>query len=57
MGLEALLGPKVQESGAATSQQPSSLKLSQLKPGRYQPRTRMDDSSLADPRKASRVRA
>jgi len=48
MGLEALLGPKVQESGAAPSQQPSSLKLSQLKPGRYQPRTRMDDSSLAD---------
>lgn len=48
MGLEALLGPKVQESGAATSQQPNSLKLSQLKPGRYQPRTRMDDSSLAD---------
>ena len=48
MGLEALLGPKVQESGAATPQQPSNLKLSQLKPGRYQPRTRMDDSSLAD---------
>jgi ParB family transcriptional regulator, chromosome partitioning protein len=48
MGLEALLGPKVQESGSATSQQPSNLKLSQLKPGRYQPRTRMDDSSLAD---------
>jgi ParB family chromosome partitioning protein len=48
MGLEALLGPKVQEAGAATSQQPSNLKLSQLRPGRYQPRTRMDDSSLAD---------
>jgi len=48
MGLEALLGPKVSESAPSTSQQPSSLKLSQIKPGRYQPRTRMDESSLAD---------
>lgn len=48
MGLEALLGPKVSESGAATSQLPSTLKLSQIKPGRYQPRTRMDESSLAN---------
>lgn len=48
MGLEALLGPRVSEPGLATSQQPSSLKLSQLKPGRYQPRTRMDEASLAE---------
>jgi ParB family chromosome partitioning protein len=48
MGLEALLGPKVSEPGLATSQQPGNLKLSQLKPGRYQPRTRMDDASLAE---------
>lgn len=48
MGLEALLGPKVLETGATAPQQPSSLKLSQIKPGRYQPRTRMDESSLAD---------
>lgn len=48
MGLEALLGPKVAEPGLATSQQPSSLKLSQLRPGRYQPRSRMDEASLAE---------
>ena len=48
MGLEALLGPKVSESGPSASQQPSSLKLSQIKPGRYQPRTRMDEGSLAE---------
>ena len=48
MGLEALLGPKVSESGPSASQQPSSLKLSQIKPGRYQPRTRMDETSLAE---------
>jgi ParB family chromosome partitioning protein len=46
MGLEALLGPKVSESAPAT--QPSTLKLHQLKPGRYQPRTRMDEGSLAE---------
>ena len=48
MGLEALLGPKVAESGPSASQPPSSLKLSQIKPGRYQPRTRMDEGSLAE---------
>ena len=47
MGLEALLGPKVAESSAAALHQPGSLKLNQLKPGRYQPRTRMDEGSLA----------
>ena len=48
MGLEALLGPKVSESASLASQQPSSLKLGQLKPGRYQPRTRMDEASLGE---------
>ena len=48
MGLEALLGPKVPEPGPGVAQPPTSLKLSQLKPGRYQPRTRMDDGSLAE---------
>ncbi|HEX6017665.1 MAG TPA: ParB/RepB/Spo0J family partition protein [Burkholderiaceae bacterium] len=48
MGLEALLGPKVTEAPAAMAQQPSSLRLSQLKPGRYQPRTRMDEGSLME---------
>jgi len=48
MGLEALLGPKVSEPAPGTAQPPNSLKLSQLKPGRYQPRTRMDEGSLAE---------
>jgi ParB family transcriptional regulator, chromosome partitioning protein len=49
MGLEALLGPKVADSpGSTAAQPPSILKLHQLKPGRYQPRTRMDESSLAE---------
>jgi ParB family chromosome partitioning protein len=48
MGLEALLGPKVSEAGAPSNQAPTSLKLDRLKPGRYQPRTRMDEGSLAE---------
>jgi ParB family transcriptional regulator, chromosome partitioning protein len=51
MGLEALLGPKVQDtvpaSSAATSTGlPSTLLLSELIPGIYQPRTRMDEGAL-----------
>lgn len=46
MGLEALLGPKVADAPPKASQPPSNLRLSQLKPGRYQPRTRMDEGSL-----------
>ena len=45
LGLEALLGPKVSES-AAQPAQPTTLALSRLLPGRYQPRTRMDEGSL-----------
>ena len=45
LGLEALLGPKVSES-AAPPAQPTTLALSRLQPGRYQPRTRMDEGSL-----------
>ena len=47
-GLEALLGPKVQEGapGDAEPQLPSSLALDQLVPGMYQPRTRMDEGAL-----------
>jgi ParB family transcriptional regulator, chromosome partitioning protein len=49
MGLEALLGPKVVEPAPhASGHAPSQLKLGQLKPGRYQPRTRMDEGSLAE---------
>ena len=47
-GLEALLGPKVQEGTPtdAEPQLPSSLALDQLVPGMYQPRTRMDEGAL-----------
>jgi ParB family transcriptional regulator, chromosome partitioning protein len=48
MGLEALLGPKVSDTPSAPRDDgaPSSLKLTQLQPGKYQPRTRMDEGSL-----------
>ena len=53
-GLEALLGPKVNDSLAATDAMssatspglPASLRLSDLVPGKYQPRTRMDEGAL-----------
>ncbi|MES2957235.1 MAG: ParB/RepB/Spo0J family partition protein [Pseudomonadota bacterium] len=48
MGLEALLGPKVSDAPAAPREEgaPRTLKLMQLQPGKYQPRTRMDEGSL-----------
>jgi ParB family chromosome partitioning protein len=46
LGLEALLGPKVSEAAAGDNAHPHSLPLSRLRPGRYQPRTRMDEGSL-----------
>ena len=51
LGLEALLGPRVKEgaeapAAAATNGTPSALRLDQLQPGKYQPRTRMDEGSL-----------
>jgi len=51
LGLEALLGPRVAEGAqASTSTQahelPHTLRISQLQPGKYQPRTRMDEGSL-----------
>jgi ParB family chromosome partitioning protein len=48
-GLEALLGPKVEAaSDAATPNpgQPASLRLDDMVPGQYQPRTRMDEGAL-----------
>ena len=49
-GLEALLGPKVDDNvlakNAARDGEPSTLPLSQLVPGMYQPRTRMDEGAL-----------
>ena len=52
-GLEALLGPKVvdaaspeaQETGRA-AQLPSSLPLTEMVAGQYQPRTHMDEGAL-----------
>ena len=49
-GLEALLGPKVEEGGAdapaANPGLPASLLLDDMVPGQYQPRTRMDEGAL-----------
>ena len=48
MGLEALLGPTASDAApnAAPPGEPTVLKLAALQPGRYQPRTRMDEGSL-----------
>jgi ParB family transcriptional regulator, chromosome partitioning protein len=52
-GLEALLGPTVNETPAADEAakgaspgQPASLLLADMVPGQYQPRTRMDEGAL-----------
>jgi ParB family chromosome partitioning protein len=51
-GLEALLGPKVAEAASPDAQEnernqtPNSLLLTELVPGVYQPRTRMDEGAL-----------
>ncbi|HMW21923.1 MAG TPA: ParB/RepB/Spo0J family partition protein [Burkholderiaceae bacterium] len=47
-GLEALLGPQAGPGDATDGPagHPGALKLAQLLPGRYQPRTRMDEGSL-----------
>ena len=48
LGLEALLGPKVNDALSAQERdgEPTTLKLDQLQTGRYQPRTRMDEGAL-----------
>jgi ParB family chromosome partitioning protein len=49
LGLEALLGPKVSDVPAGASDSdaaPTMLRLSAILPGKYQPRTRMDEGSL-----------
>jgi ParB family chromosome partitioning protein len=51
LGLEALLGPRVKEGEEAppvalANGAPNALKLDQLQPGKYQPRTHMDEGSL-----------
>ncbi|KDB50546.1 parB-like partition protein [Sphaerotilus natans subsp. natans DSM 6575] len=48
-GLEALLGPQVMDAAQARGGRealPAAIALDQLLPGRYQPRTRMDEGSL-----------
>jgi ParB family chromosome partitioning protein len=45
LGLEALLGPKVNDTPAAAGL-PTTLALDRLQAGKYQPRTRMDEGSL-----------
>jgi len=46
-GLEALLGPKVDEAAQATGDGlPTTLSLTQMVPGMYQPRKRMDEGAL-----------
>ena len=48
MGLEALLGPKVEDTPAAAGGEgaPTTLRLDVMQAGKYQPRTRMDEGSL-----------
>ena len=52
LGLEALLGPRAGNADGALGDKRSGtlreLKLTQLQPGKYQPRTRMDDASLQE---------
>jgi ParB family transcriptional regulator, chromosome partitioning protein len=45
-GLDALLGPRVTETASASDDTPSVLALTDLVPGAYQPRTRMDEGAL-----------
>ena len=57
LGLEALLGPKVDRCAGAQAGAPPTLELAQLQPGRYQPRTRMDEGSLYELAESIRARA
>lgn len=47
-GLETLLGGSASSSSPEASTGPSALPLASLQPGRYQPRTRMDEGALAE---------
>ena len=50
LGLEALLGPRVRDDASASDPReeaaPRTLRLDALQPGKYQPRTRMDEGAL-----------
>jgi ParB family chromosome partitioning protein len=47
-GLDALLGGDAHDTPAAPAGSPSSLPVSRIQAGKYQPRTRMDDGSLSE---------
>jgi ParB family chromosome partitioning protein len=47
-GLDALLGVAADDTPAAAANAPSVLNVTQIQAGKYQPRTRMDDGSLAE---------
>jgi ParB family chromosome partitioning protein len=58
MGLEALLGPAAVAAPAAADNgdgEPRTLALEEMQPGRYQPRTRMDESGLQELAESIRV--
>jgi ParB family chromosome partitioning protein len=47
-GLDALLGGDANDTPAAPAGSPSTLSVSRIQAGKYQPRTRMDDGSLSE---------
>jgi ParB family chromosome partitioning protein len=47
-GLDALLGGDANDTPAAPAGSPSSLPVTRIQAGKYQPRTRMDDGSLSE---------
>jgi ParB family chromosome partitioning protein len=47
-GLDALLGGDVHDTPATPAGSPSTLPVSRIQAGKYQPRTRMDDGSLSE---------
>jgi ParB family chromosome partitioning protein len=47
-GLDALLGGDAHDTPAAPAGSPSSLPVTRIQAGKYQPRTRMDDGSLSE---------
>lgn len=58
LGLEALLGPRVSEENHASDALDGGLRtirIDQLQPGKYQPRTRMDEASLQELAQSIRV--
>ena len=55
-GLDALLGGNNAKAGKAGDEELAQLAITQLKPGKYQPRTRMDESSLQELSESIKVR-